>query len=63
MKRIISRQILEKAYNQPDDIEIEEDMNLKEIEDVVDKIPEEIFKIIGETISFLDMKDNKGETK
>lgn len=52
-KRLISKKYIEKAYTQ-DSQNIEIDIRLESIGDKVDKLPEEIFQILGQVISFVE---------
>ena len=65
-KRLISKRYIEKAYTQ-DLQNVEMDINLESIEDKVDKLPEEMFQILGEVISFVEntnkFEGDKNENK
>lgn len=59
--RIVTRKEVEKAYSEKNE-ELEEEISLKDLEESVDNIPEEIFEIIGGIVAFLDHSEtNKGE--
>lgn len=55
MKRIISKRQIQKAYIR-DIYENENDFK-RERQDDLDHIPEEIFKILGSVIAFIEDKD------
>ena len=65
-KRLISKRYIEKAYTQ-DLQNLEMDKNLESIGDKVDKLPEEMFQILGEIISFVEstnkFEGDKNENK
>lgn len=52
-KRLISKRHIEKAYTQ-DSQKADMDISLESIEDKVDKLPTEMFQILGEIISFIE---------
>lgn len=52
-KRLISKRHIEKAYTQ-DSQKVDMDISLESIEDKVDKLPTEMFQILGEIISFIE---------
>ncbi|MBU5428206.1 hypothetical protein KQI41_17575 [Tissierella pigra] len=57
-RRLISRKYVEKAYIK-DEVN-ENALNEETIEEKVDKLPKEMFQILGEVISFIE-KTNKLE--
>lgn len=65
-KRLISKKYMKKAYTQ-DLQNLEMDISLESIEDKVDKLPEEMFQILGEVISFVEntnkFEGDKNENK
>lgn len=65
-KRLISKRYIEKAYTQ-DSQNVEMDIKLESIEDKVDKLPKEMFQILGEMISFVEninkFEGDKNENK
>lgn len=65
-KRLISKRYIEKAYTQDSQI-VEMDIKLESIEDKVDKLPKEMFQILGEMISFVEninkFEGDKNENK
>lgn len=65
-KRLISKRYIEKAYTQ-DSQNVEMDIKLESIEDKVDKLPKEMFQILGEMISFVEninkLEGDKNENK
>lgn len=52
-KRLISKRYIEKAYTQESQ-NVEMDIKLESIEDKVDKLPEEMFQILGQVVSFVE---------
>ncbi|WP_313755801.1 hypothetical protein [Tissierella sp.] len=52
-KRLISRKHIEKAYK-TDTLSGDIDLNLEPIEEKIDKLPKEMFQILGEIISFIE---------
>jgi len=52
-KRIISKRYIQNAYTK-DQQGIGLDINLEPVEDKVDKLPKEMFQILGEIISFVE---------
>lgn len=65
-KRLISKKYMKKAYTQ-DLQNLEMDINLESIEDKIDKLPKEMFQILGEVISFVEntnkFEGDKNENK
>lgn len=57
MKRIVVKNKIEEAYKIQEDNTSYKEFSLKEVVETVDKIPEEIFEIIGEIVSFLDTNE------
>ena len=64
-KRFISRKVLEKAYRGPENLDMERiiDESEEDIIEKVDKLPEEIFQIIGKVVSFVEIADKIEEDK
>ena len=52
-KRLISRKHIEKAYT-TDILSQDIDLNLESMEEKIDKLPKEMFQILGEVISFIE---------
>lgn len=52
-KRLISRKHIEKAYT-IDILNHDIDLNLEPIEERINKLPKEMFQILGEVISFIE---------
>ena len=52
-KRLISRKHIEKAYK-TDTLSADIDLNLESMEEKIDKLPKEMFQILGEIISFIE---------
>lgn len=52
-KRLISPKHVEKAYT-TDALNQDVDLNLEPIEEKIDKLPKEMFQILGEVISFIE---------
>lgn len=52
-KRLISRKHIEKAYT-TDMLNHDIDLNLEPIEERINKLPKEMFQILGEVISFIE---------
>lgn len=64
--RLVPRKYIKKAYekkNQEGNVELKKDLGIKNI----DKIPKELFQILGETLSFVEdinnMEVDKDEDK
>ncbi|WP_353095011.1 hypothetical protein [Tissierella praeacuta] len=53
MKRLISRKSIEKAYK-TDTLVQDIELNLESTEEKIDKLPKEMFQILGEVISFIE---------
>ncbi len=52
-KRLILRKDVKKAYSQ--DLEVKKDtLNIRENKPDIDKLPDEIFQILGELVSFIE---------
>ena len=52
-KRLISQKNIEKAYK-ADILNQDADLELEPIEERIDKLPKEMFQILGEVISFIE---------
>ncbi len=52
-KRLVSRKHIEKAYTK-DLLSQDIDLNLESMEERIDKLPKEMFQILGEIISFIE---------
>lgn len=63
--RLVSEEQIKKAYkksNTHSDMDLKEELGIENVE----KVPEELFKILGETLSFIDnvnKKEDKDENK
>lgn len=53
MKRLISRKSIEEAYK-TDTLVQDIELNLESTEEKIDKLPKEMFQILGEVISFIE---------
>lgn len=65
-KRLIIKKDIKKAYSQ--DLQIEnENIKFEEEKPDIDKLPDEIFEILGEVVSFIEvtnkLEENKNENK
>ncbi len=65
-KRLIRRQDIARAYTQDQDTEKLE-LNMDSAREDVDKLPKEIFQILGEVLSFIEstnkFKEDQNEDK